>query len=395
MNNIHYLNADFDLSLRERPLSLRQPSLQRAVQAMTTQGLLLGDAGDALLVRAGIPDSFIDYLGRQGIETPKILRHPLSDPGMSLCPFGWNGEAIAINDGQRFPVAHPGLETVRLVNSRVFSAALEREHFNGEDGGTTFSSTAALAAWLASREDSADGWVVKADHGNAALGNRRLRGRKLSRSDGLFVDGLLSEDEQAVGEPWRQRLTDLCAVFTLSPSGEIAGRRLHETVCTSDGALIGVIFDQVGREWPEALHHTAEVVAAELSRQDYFGPVCFDAFTCRAGGEERLRTLVDLNCRRPVSDAVFRFWRDRLTGRTLSWRFFSTRRLKPDVEEAVTRGDEAYHPPGRRGTLLTSPRTIEIEGRSLTAPKLSVAFIGAGREEVLAMESAFRGRFEK
>jgi hypothetical protein len=343
----------------------------------------------------GIPDSFIDYLGRQGIGAPRLLRHPLSDPGLRLCPFGWNGEAIAINDGQRFPVACPGLEVVRRVNSRVFSAALEKEHFTGEDGGTTFSSTAALAAWLASREDLADGWVVKADHGNAALGNRRLRGRKLSRSDSLFVDRLLSEDGQAVVEPWRQRLSDLCAVFTLSPSGELEGLRFHETVCTSAGALIGVIFDPPGREWPEALYHTAEVVAAELSRQDYFGPVCFDAFTYRRGGEERLRTLVDLNCRRPVSDTVFPFWRDRLAGRTLFWRFFSTRRLSPDVEEVLTGGEESYHPAGRRGTLLTSPGTIEIEGRPLAAPKLSVAFIGKGREEVLALESAFRARFEK
>jgi hypothetical protein len=395
MNDIHYLNADFDLSLRERPLSLRQPSLQRAVGAMTVQGLLLGGAGDALLVRAGVPDSFVDYLGRQGIEAPKLLRHPPGDPGMRLCPFGWNGEAIAINDGQRFPVPHPGLEVVRLVNSRVFSATLEKEHLAGEDGGTAFSSTDALAAWLASREDSADGWVVKADHGNAALGNRRIRGRKLSRGDVLFVDGLLSEDGQAVVEPWRQRLSDLSAVFVLRPSGELEGLRFHETVCTGDGALIGAIFDQAGREWPEALHQTAEVVAAELSRRDYFGPVCFDAFTYRRGREQGLRTLVDLNCRRPVSDTVFRFWRDRLAGRTLLWRFFNTRRLRPDVEEVLTGGEEAYHPAGRRGTLLTSPRTIEIDCRPMAAPKLSVAFIGTGREEVLAMESAFRGRFEK
>lgn len=392
---LHYLNADFDLSLRRRPRKLGQPSLRRAVDAMTVHSLLLGAPGDAVLLKAGVNGGFLDSLGRCGVEAPRILRHPEVDASLILRPFGWNGEAMALNDGQRVPVPHPALEIVRRVNSRAFSAKLERERFGGECAGISFRSPRELAGWLEGQEARTGGWVVKADHGNAALGNRRLRHRRLSDPDSRFVEGLLAEDDQVFVEPWLRRRADLCAVFELDGAGRVSERRIHETIYTGDGALIGALFGGSGGERQGEIFDAMEVVAAELHLLGYFGPVCFDAFVHGSGGRDRLRPLADLNCRRPMSDAAFRLWRDLFGERVLLWRFFNTRRLRPGTVEGIAADGDLFVPGRGEGFFPTSPWSIEIEGKVQRAPKLAVAFVGEGRGEVLAMESRFRGRYER
>jgi len=395
MGTVFYLNVDFDLSLRSRPRRLQHPSLQKAVQAMTVHGMLLGGPGDALLTRAGIPGSFVEYLGRAGIESPRLLRHSGIAREMHFCPFGWNAETISINAGQENPARHPGLGVVRIVNSRTFSTELERTYFPGNNAGRSFTSRAALAEWLEKGEVPGDGWVVKAEHGNAGLGNRRLRSRQLSVADRRFIDELLAEDERVTVESWRRRLLDLCVVFRLGRGGETEGLRWHETIYTRDGALIGAIFEPGFQGWRERIEGATEVIAGELSRRGYFGPVCYDAFVYSDDGREHLRPLVDLNCRRPMSDVVFRLWRERLSDRVLYWRFFNTQKLRPEAEAEITAGEDHYRSDRRGGILLTSPLTIELEGLSQRAPKLAVAFVGEDRAEVLAMEGAFRARWER
>jgi len=396
VGTVHYLNADFDLSLRARPRALLRPSTQKAVRAMSVHGLLLGGPGDAVLTRAGIPGDFLRYLEGQGIALPLLLRYPEIDRGMSLCPFGWSGEAIELNRNQRRPAPHPSLDLLRTVNSRGFSAALEREHFDGEDAGREFFSADDLARWLAKEPKRERGWVVKADHGNSGVGNRRLRRRKLGPDDRRFIDILLEEDDLVVVEPWRERVSDLCAVFTLERGGEMGPVRLHETVYTSDGALIGAIFEErCGGRWREPLEQAARIVAGELTGRGYFGPVCFDAFVHRRDGRELLRPLADLNCRRPMSDAVRRFWREKTPDRVLFWRFFASRKLKPGTVEAVVVAADHFDPEKKQGVLLTSPWEIDLDQGPVRAPRLAAAFVAGDRAGAEALETSFRERYER
>jgi hypothetical protein len=394
--SVYYLNADFDLGLRARPWALLRPSMRKAVRAMSVHGLLLGRAGDAVLTRAGIPDDFLRYLEGLGVAPPRLLRHPEIDRGMSFRPFGWSGEAIELNRGQAEPSLHPSLDLLRTVNSRGFSAALEREHFDGEDAGREFSSVADLDRWLAKEGERAGGWVVKADHGNSGVGNRRLRRRELSSEDRIFIASLLEEDDLVVVEPWRERVADLCAVFALERGGAMGPVRLHETVYTRDGALIGAVFqDGYGGVWRTSLERAAGIIAGELTERGYFGPVCFDAFVYREGGGEQLRPLADLNCRRPMSDAVSRFWREKMPESVLFWRFFATRKLKPRTVGAVVSAADHFDPGRKRGVLLTSPWEIELDDGPVRAPRLAVAFVGEDRAGVQALETSFRKRYER
>jgi hypothetical protein len=363
---------------------------------MSVHGLLLGGAGDAVLTRAGIPAGFLRYLEGRGAALPRLLRHPGIDRKMSFRPFGWSGEAMELNRGQVDPAPHPSLDVLRQVNSRGFSAALERKHFDGEDAGREFFSSAELGKWLAKEREREGGWVVKADHGNSGVGNRRLRRRDLGPDDRRFIDSLLEEDDLVVVEPWRERVSDLCAVFTLERGGKMGPVRLHETVYTRDGALIGAAFgDGCGGAWREPLERAAGIVAGELTGRGYFGPVCFDAFVHRRDGRELLRPLADLNCRRPMSDAIRRFWREMTPERVLFWRFFSARKLKPGAVEAVVSSADHFDPEKKEGVLLTSPWEIELDHGPVRAPRLTAAFVAGDRAGALAMETSFRERYER
>jgi hypothetical protein len=365
------------------------------VDALTVQGLLLGGKEDGVLTRVGVPESFMEYLSRQEMDIPRICRYPDVDRGMHFSPFGWNREAMMLSSRQQHPVPHPEFEVVRQVNGRVFSATLERDLLSERDAGRVFSSFEELRLWIGKESPGADGWVVKADHSNAGLGNRRLVRAEPDRAEERFVTRLFAEDDQVLVEPWRRRLLDLCAVFTLCEDGGMEGFRIHETINTSDGALIGVVFDGAETRWRDSIEKAAEAVAGELSRNRYFGPVCFDAFVYLLDGAERLRALADLNCRRPMSDAVFRLWREEMADRVFLWRFFNTGRIDLEAVASMAESEAGFCRRERRGVLFTSPWTIEHDGRTLPAPKVAIAFVGESRGQVQEMEASFRRRFEK
>jgi hypothetical protein len=393
----HYLNADFDLGLRPRPRWLEHPTLVRQVRELSAQALLGAEAGDAALIRARVPEEFLDHLDDCGLSIPRVLVHPRVDPDSRLRPFGWSAEAIELNDLHRRPAAHPSPATIARVNSRSFSLELEAELAPDDPPGSVIDSPAELEAFLA-RADPGSEWVVKAEHGNAGLANRRLRAPHLATADRGFVEGLYEEDDRLVIEPWLPRERDWCVVFGVP--FEPSALRIHETTCTRDGALIGALFDPADPEnipWSEELSEMAERTASRLDEQGYFGPVCFDAFSWRDGDRVRLRSLADLNCRLSMSDGAYRLWRRLAAKQTFYYRFFNRRKLDLPAELPQARaalGDRHYDPARRRGILFASPFRFVVEEDEWLPAKLAVIFIAENRSETLSLEREFRARFE-
>lgn len=395
--NTHYLNADFDLGLRPRPRQLERPALVRQIRELSVQSLLGANTGDRALIRAQPPEDFLDYLAECEISLPRLLAHPDIDPGTCFRPFGWSSEAISLNRRFHRAAKHPSLSVIRRVNSRSFARQLETEISPAGPLATVVESREQLEAFLG-LAPATSAWVVKSEFGNAGLANRRLRRAVLSTADRRFVDERLAEDDRLVVEPWLVRERDWCMVFEVP--FDTAAFRLHETVYTSDGALIGALFDPdpIDLEpWSADLAGTAERIAARLAGEGYFGPVCVDAFTWNDGKRTRLRALVDLNCRRAMSDGAFRFWQRSAPEQTVYYRFFNRRKL--DLPEELPRAlalleERRYDPAARRGILLASPTELSLDGERCRPGKLAVVFAGAERREVFTLERWFRGRFE-
>jgi hypothetical protein len=393
----HYLNSDFDLSLRPCPQQLDQPRLARQIRELTVQALLGADPGDSALVRAEVPQSFLAHLTASGITVPRLLCHPQVDAAACLRPFGWNAEAIELNRLHPRPVKHPPLESIRRVNSRSFALELEAELAPRGPLGSLVESPAELDTVLLGAP-AASGWVIKAEHGNAGLANRRLDATRITPADRRFVDQLFREDDRLVVEPWLTREHDWSVVFGVPFDPAVL--RIHETVCTGDGALIGALFDPQDlacAPWSEELAGMAEQVAARLHDEDYFGPVCVDAFSWHDGERSRLRTLVDLNCRLSMSDGAYRLWRRVAPQQTLYYRFFNRRKLTlpADLADALAAlGQYRYDSSARTGIFLASPLELGA-GREARRPgKLAVIFVANTRPGIFELEQWFRKRFE-
>jgi len=393
----HYLNSDFDIGLRPRPRRLERSALERQVRELSAQALLGAEEGSSVLVRVELPEAFPRYLAESGLPTPRILVHPAFDASCTLDPFGWSGEAIELNRRSAAPARHPPLELIRRVNSRSFALELQAELGVEDPGSVLVESAAELESLLA--RSAAAAWVLKAEHGNAGLANRRLGPDGLGPADRRFVERCFAEDDRLLVERWLPRGRDWCVVFDVPFDARTL--RMHETVCTRDGALIGALFDPLGNDavpWAAELGVGAERIAARLEQLGYFGSACFDAFDWLDGDRRRLRSLVDLNGRRSMSAAAYRCWQGVAPDRFVYYRFFNWRKL--DLPDELPRaldalGRHRFDRSQRRGILLAAPLTVGDAGRWWRPTKLAVLFVADDRPGAFALERAFRDRLER
>ncbi len=398
MPNEYWWNADFDLALQQGRDPSGDEGLQIQVRELALHALLAAEPEDSVLLFEPPPEDFLRYLEKRGVAAPQVSVFPEVRAESRFRPYGWSPQAIALKGRYDMSVASPPLEAVRRVNGRSFAHRIEREALDCNVPRGAFGTLTDLQTLLHSEPDRPEGWVAKTEHGNAALGNRRLRKRQLDEADVRWLNTRLKQGPMVL-EWWLQRTKDLCAVFEVTADGRVEGFAVHETIHTADGGFIGAVYDRttaVPAQWHEVLAATTKTVAGALLREGYFGPVCLDALIWNDSGTARLRPLVDLNARRHVSEG----WRRLadLWGGCLYGRFFSVRKLHlpatyEEFENAL--GADAWDPATRSGAIATSPLWLEGPGNRRRPRKLSVVFRGRSRDNVFAMERHFRQVFEK
>jgi len=397
MRREYLVNADFDLSLRRGRLPSPAGARGRQAEELAFHLLLLGVDGNSVIVAQPPDGTFLAYLEECGLPRPEISVLPSIRRNSCLTPFGWNREAASLNRRYAKPAVHPPLDVVRRVNGRRFGASIARDLCGGNDVIGVFTSVEAVEECVAGRTAMEKEWMLKSEHGNSGLGNRRLRTSDLSETDRKVIRRLLAEDECVLVEPFRTRVLDLSTVFEVDAAGEVRDPHLHEVINTADGAFIGALFEPdptTFGPWREDLVHVVELVARHLADAGYHGPVCLDSFVWDDGGRPRLRPVVDLNARLHMSAAALALWRAWGRDRVVFWRFFSSRKLRlPRGHDELWRtlGECAYEAKGQSGVIVTSP--LEIAGRRPLW--VGVLFAGASREEVESLESRFRELFKR
>ncbi len=391
-----FVNADFDLSLRPYRKAETVDGRGQQASEMPYHLLFFGTEGDSLLVDVAPDEGFLAYLGRAGLSQPVTGTLPRLASEAQFVPFGWNDEAAEINRSYARPATHPPLDTIKRVNGRRFAAKLEEELFSCDEIIGVFDALEEIEACVASRPPD-EQWLLKSEHGNAGLGNRRLRSSQLSQPDREVARRLLAEDVCVLLERWRNREIDVATVFEIARGGTVRDLFVYEVVNTADGAYIGSIFDQASdtlAPWIPEVKEVALKVAERLADEGYFGPVCLDHFVWSQGVDRRLRPLADLNARLQVSAPILRQWRSWGSDGVVYWRLFASRKLRLPtdyIELEAALGGDAFDATSRRGILVTSP--FDVAGKRLR--RFGVLLAGDSRPEVDEMDRRLRERFEK
>jgi hypothetical protein len=392
----YLINADFDLSLR--PGWTTETIDRRARQAGEVPYHLcfLGTKGDSVLVEEELDSAFLAYLERAALPPPRTTVLPSLTTGARLVPFGWNEEAAELNDAYASPAVRPSLEVVRRVNGRRFASLVERELLGVDECLGVFETGAEVEACIGARPDGEE-WLIKSEHGNAGLGNRRVRSSRLGRSDRELIRRLLNEDVCVILETWRRRVIDISSVFEIEADGSVSSIEVYEVVNTADGAYLGSIFDHSSdalEGWRAKVTELAETVARRLVAEGYFGPVCLDHFVWEKNGKRTLRPLADLNARLQMSAPFLCLWDSWGRDRVLYWRLFSSRKLRVpssygEFEAAL--GRDAFDPETRRGVLVTSP--FQVGGKRLR--RIGVLLSANSRPEVERLDRRLRAQFDR
>ncbi len=332
-NREWYCNAEFDLTLNPDPKAIPKElpnRLQVMARHMAWHFWPALNPKDTLRVMQPPDSEYLAYLTGLGLCPPVFQL--ASDPVKAFTPFGWNSEAIALNQSYIQPSHHPESTVITRVNSRLFSLELEEELFpeqavlgrkavfvhNKED----------LIAWLKAKHTGR--WVAKGNFSHGGIAQHRFELSNPMPED--LIQRLVRLQNEHLGlamEPEQVIVVEFGVLFRIGFSGTISSPRCHRLISRTGGGYAGALVlpaDGALEKWRNDIEKAVTAIGTRLVREGYFGPVGVDMYVWQDGNETRFRTLVDLNARCsmafPVHGLAQRFphravWLAQVSTRTL------------------------------------------------------------------------------
>jgi hypothetical protein len=291
------MNADFEMELVAASGSVyRRPQTFAALNRRLAPHLLwLASRGDALLLEEIWPETLTREAERRGVEL--ILRRAAKQqPDRIFTPWGWTPSVVRLGEslGARLPTV--SLETVRRVNSKLWSHALEEElgvAMRGACVAADFGELQEAVARACPRAD--DKWVIKSPFGFAARERVLGRGAQLEGAQATWARRQFAKGVQLIFQPWLERVREYGVTFEIEAGGEIKLHGISDLQTngagTGTGYLLARRIDSPQRL--AELERLAEVVGARLFREGYTGPAGVDALEHTNG----LHPLLEINAR--------------------------------------------------------------------------------------------------
>jgi hypothetical protein len=389
-----YLNGAFDVSLCTSP----PKHLAALVDEMSAWFLLCARPQDRVLLRCALPPDYLPYLEQLGMALPPPLTDHARCDELLAMPWGWNQEALDTLSTHGARLHHPNLDTVRMVNGRIFSYELSQRFDCVLPGELLCHSAQQVQQALESFSQGP--LVVKPCFGNAGIGFVKIAhpadgARHHGRIQALFAQG----QPAVTVAPWLQRRADLSTRFVLDPAGDLLQRSCYRTLVSSAGAFYGMLPAEsptLPLPWQQQLERLSVDVGAALHEAGYFGPVNIDSMVVTgSAGEGVLVPLVEINAR----------WSMHLIAKNLHQQLapqhcglFRTlgrnRHTLPNdyAQWHALVAECGFDPRSGCGVVLASPLRVEC-GRGWVQPARSLFYISAhSPEELRAIDERFSAR---
>ena len=289
------MNAEFEDELAHRVGMYRRPVFFDALNARLAPHLLwLARAGDALLVPEPPAQTLQSEAERREVELIS-LNNQEPQTHRIFTPWGWTLSAAAVGEKVGAVVRPISFETVRRVNSKLWSHALEVELGVAGHGAATATTFEELREAVARAcPHAGDKWVIKSPFGFAARGRVLGRGPSIAEPQAKWSRVHLSKGETLLFEPWLEVIREYGVVMEIFKGGATEIRGISDLQANGAGTGFGYL---LGRE--PAAHRVRELetiagaVGKRLFAEGYHGPVGIDALEHASG----LRPLLEINAR--------------------------------------------------------------------------------------------------
>jgi hypothetical protein len=358
---LFYLNPLFDLELGGYPAD----AVAASSKQMSPLFALMGTSRDRVLMDVKVPGEYWQYLSDNGIDHAQPANEGEDFSGYMGIPWGWNQQSLDRLTLFGAQCSHPDLATVKMVNSRAWCAAFNRESGSGVPGSCFCATVIELVGALA-RLANRFPLVAKPAFGSSGHGFVRMRETDgFSRDQQAQIEIMLTRGG-CILEPWLDRIADLSSSCIIQPDGTVADMRHYRCHVTGHGAFYGVslgIRDPQLERFGSELEVAAQSAASALCRAGYFGPASFDSVVYRdePTDDGQLAAVIEVNARHGMS-AIARVLHEKTgTDRCVFLRFISRKKMVlPETYDGVRArlGDDRYDPATRTGILVVSPLRV-------------------------------------
>lgn len=292
------MNADFEMELAagDGGGTYRRPQTFLALNRRLAPHLLwLASHGDALLLEEPLPETLAREAARRGVEL-MLQGDARPQRDRIFTPWGWTPSVVRLGEslGARLPPV--SLETVRRVNSKLWSHALEQElgvAMRGACVAADFAELQEAVACACPRAD--DKWVIKSPFGFAARERVLGRGPCLEGAQATWARRQFAKVVRLIFQPWLERVREYGVTFVIEANGEIEFKGISDLQTngagTGTGYLLGRRIDSPERA--AELERLAQIVGTRLFLEGYTGPAGVDALEHTGG----LHPLLEINAR--------------------------------------------------------------------------------------------------
>lgn len=291
------MNADFEMELSSTVGRYRRPLSFVAINRRLAPHLLwLASPGDALLLEEPWTESVAMRAAEKGVELI-LLDVAGKHPDRIFTPWGWTANVAALGKsvGASSGVPPVSLETVRRVNSKLWSHALEQELGIAMKGACAAASFAELQEAIAQTCPlQNDKWVIKNPFGFAARERVLGRGPRLEGAQGAWAQRQFAGGQTLIFQPWLERVREYGLALEIEIDGSITILGVSDLQTNGAGTGTGYLFGrQIDSHRLLELEGMARIVGERLFQEGYAGPVGVDALEHTGG----LHPLLEINAR--------------------------------------------------------------------------------------------------
>lgn len=296
LNRLWHMNADFEMELSSSSTAYRRPPTFESINHRLAAHLLwLTRPGDAVLLDQPASESFCLEAQRRKVEIV-LLESAGEQSTRIFTPWGWTESALKIGKrvGAKVDLS-TSLDTIKRVNSKLWSLALEHELGIAMTNSYAASTFAELQQHIACAcPQLSDKWVIKSPFGFAARDRVLGRGPKLEGPPAVWVERRFGRNETLIFQPWLEVIREYGIVMNILPDSSVTILGISDPQANGAGTSFGYLLKRkIASERLAQLEWIASLVGERLFKEGYTGPAGVDALEHVQG----FHPLLEVNAR--------------------------------------------------------------------------------------------------